>query len=191
MRLVLAVIVTCVVASTGLAVTYGVAAPRIAEQERLAEERSLKAVLPDADAFERVEDADVLADAVDAAGQVDVRAIYRATREGAYAGWGVKVASRGYAGPVQIVIGLDSDGKVAGVTILAHGETPGLGTRVFEDPAFMGGFASLVSGFDDEDVRALDVIAGSTKSSNAVRNGVAAAGRVYAEVLAVAGGGAR
>lgn len=48
LRLVVPVLVTCIVAAAGLAVTYTVTEPKIAEQDRLAEERSLQAVLPDA-----------------------------------------------------------------------------------------------------------------------------------------------
>ena len=51
LKLILPVLVTCVVAATGLSLTYTLTAPKIAEQDRLAEERSLKAVLPEADAF--------------------------------------------------------------------------------------------------------------------------------------------
>jgi Na+-translocating ferredoxin:NAD+ oxidoreductase RnfG subunit len=66
-RLVLAVLVTCLAAATGLSLTYAVTAPRIAEQDRLAEERSLQAVLPTADDFEMMEDSTLLEASVAAA----------------------------------------------------------------------------------------------------------------------------
>jgi hypothetical protein len=61
---------------------------------------------------------------------------------------------------------------------------------VLTEKPFLEQFAELPGGFADADVRALDVISGSTKSSNGVRNGVAAAGRVYADVLSAQEGGA-
>jgi len=182
-RLVLPVLITCIVAAAGLAVTYSITAPKIAEQDRLAEERSLQTVLPDA-AFTCLEESRIKADTDAAAAPVDVIDTFYATIDGEYAGWALKVSSRGYGGPMVVVIGLDTSGSVTGATILTHNETPGLGTKVISDSWFLEQFPTLEAGFDDADVRALDAISGSTKSSNGVRNAVAAAGRVYTEVLA-------
>jgi electron transport complex protein RnfG len=186
-----AVIVTCVVAATGLSLTYGVTAPLIAEQDRLAEERSLKAALPDADGFEELEDTALLAEAVLVADPADLKGIYRASGDGGQIGWAIRLASRGYGGPMQLVIGLDTSGLVTGVSILSHNETPGLGTKVMTESWFIEQFGTLPAGFGDADVRALDSISGSTRSANGVRNGVAAAGRVFSAVLAGQEGGAQ
>lgn len=191
LKLIAAVLITCVVAATGLTLTYEVAAPRIAEQNRLAEERSLKAVLPDADGFEMLEDAAVLERATAVADPADLAAIYRATEQGAASGWAIKLSSRGYGGPMQLVIGLDGSGLVTGVSILTMNETPGLGTKVMTEAWFMEQFSTLPGGFTDADVRGLDSISGVTRSSSGIKNGVAAAGRIYAAVLANGEGGAQ
>ncbi len=188
LRLVVPVLVTCIVAAAGLAVTYKVTEPKIAEQDRLAEERSLQAVLPDA-TFTCLESSRIQDDIDAAAGPVDVLDTFHAAIDGKHAGWAVKVASRGYGGPMVVVIGLDTSGSVSGVTILSHNETPGLGTKVITDEWFLEQFPTLEAGFTDADVRNLDAISGTTKSSNGVRNGVAAAGRVYTEVLSGLGEG--
>lgn len=190
LRLVISVLVTCLVAASGLAVTYALTAPRIAEQDRLAEERSLQAVLADADSFETVDDAELLAAANEAADPVQINGIYRAKDGDTQVGWAVRLASRGYGGPMQLVIGLDTSGSVTGVSILTQNETPGLGTKVLSEKWFLEQFKELSGGFTDSDVRSLDVIAGSTRSSNGIRNGVAAAGRVYGTVLSEQEGGA-
>jgi electron transport complex protein RnfG len=190
-RLVIAVLVACVSAALGLSLTYAATAPRIAEQDRLAEERSLQAVMPDADDFEKVADAALLEAAAAAAGPTDLKDVYLASEAGAHAGWAIKLASRGYGGPMQLVIGLDTSGSVTGVSILSMNETPGLGTKVLTESWFIEQFVTLPAGFDDADVRALDSISGSTRSANGVRNGVAAAGRVYAAVLSGEEGGAQ
>ncbi|MBN2247853.1 MAG: FMN-binding protein [Coriobacteriia bacterium] len=182
LRLVIPVLVTCVLAAAGLAATYAVTAPKIAEQDRLAEERSLQAVLPDA-TFTCLEDSRIQADVDAVAAPVDVLDTFYATADGAHAGWALKVSSRGYGGPMVVVIGLDTSGSVTGVTILSHNETPGLGTKVITETWFLEQFPDLEAGFGDADVRALDTISGSTKSSNGVRNAVAGAGRVFSEVL--------
>lgn len=189
LKLIVPVLVTCVVAATGLSLTYTVTAPRIAEQDRLAEERSLKAVLPDADEFGCVEDTAVIDQAQAAADPVKIIDMFQATVDGEPIGWAVKVSSRGYGGPMVLVIGLDTSGSVTGVSILSMNETPGLGTKVQTEPWFLEQFGGLEAGFTDSDVRALDAISGSTRSSNGVRNGVAAAGRVYESVLSEMEGG--
>ena len=191
LRLVVAVLVACVAAATGLSLTYAATAPRIAEQDRLAEERSLQAVLPDADDFALVEDAAMFDAAAAAADPADLKDIFRASAGGEHVGWAIKLASRGYGGPMQLVIGLDTSGLVTGVSILAMNETPGLGTKVLTEKWFMEQFYTLPAGFGDADVRQLDSISGSTRSANGIRNGVAAAGRIHAAVLADGEGGAQ
>jgi len=183
MKLIVPVLVTCVVAATGLSLTYSLTAPKIAEQDRLAEERSLKAVLPEADAFGCIEDTAVIEQAQAVADPVQIIDMFQATEGGKPIGWAVKVSSRGYGGPMIVVVGLDTSGSTTGVSILSMNETPGLGTKVQTEPWFLEQFIGLPGGYTDGDVRALDAISGSTRSSNGIRNAVAAAGRVYAEIL--------
>ncbi|MDZ4063897.1 MAG: FMN-binding protein [Coriobacteriia bacterium] len=181
-RMVVSVFVTCVVAAAGLAVTYQLTAERIAEQARLAEERALQAVLPDATEFTPVDD-DVLSAAVRAAGETRVDAVFAGKSASGEVGWGVKVAPRGYGGPMRMVVGLDRDGLVTGVSVITHNETPGLGSNVVTDPDFMGQFVGWDGTDIDKAAKALDAISGATKSSYGVRKGVLAAGHIYAEVL--------
>jgi electron transport complex protein RnfG len=184
LTLVLAVAITCIVAASGLSVTYAVTKDRIADQDRKAQEDSLKSALPDAASFEEVTDAQILADAWSAAGDVQVNGIFSALDgDGRPVGWGLRLGSRGYGGYAQLVIGLDSSGSVTGVSVLSHGETPGLGTKVMGNPEYLGLFETLESGFTSRDVRAIDSIAGATKSSRAVQHAVDAAGTIYADVL--------
>lgn len=186
--LVLAVAVTCVVAAAGLGVTYGVTKDRIAEQDRLAQESSLKSALPDAAGFEQVTDPDVLDAAQSAAGEVKVGGVFAALDgSGNEIGWGLRIGSRGYGGYVQLVIGLDRSGKVTGVSVLSHNETPGLGTKVLENKDLLAKFTELPAGFALKDVRKIDGIAGATKSSMAVKHGVEAAGSIYESVLSKGG----
>jgi electron transport complex protein RnfG len=41
-----------------------------------------------------------------------------------------KVAERGYAGDIQVLMAVDMDGRTLGVRILKHSETPGLGDKI-------------------------------------------------------------
>ena len=56
--------------------------------------------------------------------------IYRARKEGVVKAALFKVAERGYAGEIQILMAVDSDGKTLGVRVLKHSETPGLGDKI-------------------------------------------------------------
>ncbi len=110
-RLIAAVLMTCVVAAGSLAATYVMTAPRIAAQERAAEERALKAVLPGALEFVPVDGA-VLSRCRDVSGRADVSGVYIASgQDGAQVGWGIKIASRGYGGPILLVMGWIRTGK--------------------------------------------------------------------------------
>ena len=42
----------------------------------------------------------------------------------------VVTARDGYAGPIRLLVGVDTEGLVTGVHVLEHRETPGLGDRV-------------------------------------------------------------
>ncbi len=182
-RMVLAVLVTCLVSATALTFTYEATRGRIAEQEKVAEERALRAVLSSADSFEAMETS-VLERALDVSGGVPVAGIWRAIgTDGGFAGFAIRCAPRGYGGPMQMVVGLDRDGKVSGVSIIKHNETPGLGTKIMTEPTFLQQFMGWDAFAIDVAARGYDAISGATKSAHAVRAGVVAAGRVYQQVL--------
>ena len=186
--LILAVVVTCVVAAAGLAATYAVTKDRIAEQDLLAQESSLKSAMPDGESFEEVTDEAVLSAATAAAGDVQVNGVFVALDDaGEEIGWGLRLGSRGYGGYAQLVIGLDTSGSVTGVSVLSHGETPGLGTKVVENDEFLAQFTQLPAAYTAKDVKAIDGISGATKSSRAVKNAVTAAGAIYSDVLSKGG----
>ena len=188
-RLVAAVVITCMAASLGLGATYGATRELIVEQERLAEERSLRDVLPNAEEFERVEDEDTVARAQEAAGEDVFVSLYRAfDADGGIVGWGVRVQPRGYGGPIQMAVGLERDGKVSGVSIITMNETPGLGTKI-ADEGFLAQYTQWSAESVETDAKGMDAITGATKSSNGVRKGVLAAGHVYQEVLIGLDGG--
>lgn len=183
LNMIASVLVTCIVAAAALAFTYQITYQRIIDQEQAAERAALQAVAPDATEFERADE--LLEPASEAAGKVPVDAIFRAfDGSGEQIGWNIKVAPRGYAGPVTMVVGLDRFGTVLGVSIVTMNETPGLGTKITTTPGWIGQFEGWDSTALDASIRSFDAIAGATRSSSAVRNGVVAACEVYNEVFA-------
>jgi electron transport complex protein RnfG len=51
----------------------------------------------------------------------------------------IAVAPGGYAGPIEILVGVDTAGVVTGIEIVKHAETPGLGSKI-TTPLFKGQF---------------------------------------------------
>lgn len=177
LSMVVAVFLTCMISATALTFTYEATRGRIEAQVRAAEERALRAALPDADTFEVLDD-EAVQRAADAAGETPVVGIWRGVdADGGIAGLAVRCAPRGYGGPMQMVVGVDRDGKVTGVSIITQNETPGLGTKVMTDPAFLAQFLGWETAKVEERARAYDAISGATKSSAGVRAGVVAAGK--------------
>lgn len=51
----------------------------------------------------------------------------------------IAVAPGGYAGPIEVLVGVDTAGVVTGIEIVKHAETPGLGSKI-ATPLFRGQF---------------------------------------------------
>ena len=182
-RMVGTVFITCLLSATALAFTYEATRDRIAAQERIAEQRALSAVLASGERFERLED-DILAKAEEHADKTPVTGAWRAYgADDAFVGFAIRLSPRGYGGPVHMVVGLDRDGKVAGVNIVQHRETPGLGTKIITEQWFGEQFIGWSPAELSADLDAYDTIKGATKSADAVRDGIVAAINVYDGVL--------
>ncbi|MHA7817037.1 MAG: electron transport complex subunit RsxG [Pseudohaliea sp.] len=105
---------------------------RIADQQRAAEERALLEIVP-RDAHDNALLDDTLPAPVgdDKLKLAEPRPIYRARRDGRVET--VLVPARapdGYSGAIDLVVGVNRGGTVAGVRVLEHRETPGLGDKV-------------------------------------------------------------
>jgi len=56
--------------------------------------------------------------------------VYRATKDGKVTGVAYEIYGSGYAGEIKLMLGVDAEGNVLGVRVLAHKETPGLGDKI-------------------------------------------------------------
>ena len=75
-------------------------------------------------------DNDFLKDTVDLEKDGKTVTFYRARKDGVAKAALFKVAERGYAGEIQVLMAVDSDGHTLGVRVLKHSETPGLGDKI-------------------------------------------------------------
>ena len=108
----------------------------------------------------------------------NIRAVYKAEN-----GFVVEVATRGYAGEVTMLVAVSLDGKVMGLVVTDLAETPGLGTQVLTDHAFLAqflgtdgdvtvgtgedAFSSATGESSDSDVY-VDGVSGATVTSKAI-----------------------
>ena len=169
----LILVLTLITAGAGLILSLVEAVTRepIAEQRRLETLRALQAVLPPADNSPD-EDTVQLLMGQDKRGRDVFRTFFRGRKENELSGVAFKVvAPDGYSGNITVMVGVDSEGTVAGIEILSHMETPGLGDKIVL-PAFKGIFVG--KNLENADWRVkkdggeFDQITGATISPRAV-----------------------
>lgn len=86
-------------------------------------------------------------------------------------GKAIAVSPRGYGGPIEMMVGIDEKGKISGVKILSHRETPGLGANIVK-PKFLEQFKGKTLKDPIEPKKDIDAVTGATISSRAVCAGV-------------------
>ncbi|MFZ3018433.1 MAG: electron transport complex subunit RsxG [Gallionella sp.] len=73
---------------------------------------------------------DLLKDTVTLPGKEGDVLVYRARRAGKVEAVVYRVTGHGYAGNILCVMGVSREGKILGVRVLSHKETPGLGDKI-------------------------------------------------------------
>jgi Na+-translocating ferredoxin:NAD+ oxidoreductase subunit G len=111
-----------------LALVAGLTRERIADNEQAWIKQRLDALIaPDS------HDNDLLADSIavtapDLLGSAQPVRIYRARRGGAPVAAVIRpIAPDGYRGPIELLVAIGQDGRLIGVQVIRHEETPGLG----------------------------------------------------------------
>jgi Na+-translocating ferredoxin:NAD+ oxidoreductase RnfG subunit len=121
------------------------------------------------------------------AGDPTVIRIYAAER--IPLGWGLRTSPAadrmiGYQGPTDAVIGFDTDGRVAGVAVLASYDNEPYVGYVRDDEAFRGVYRGMtfeeVAGLDADDT-GVEGVSGATMTSQAVARGIVAAAGQHAD----------
>ncbi|MCP5204655.1 MAG: electron transport complex subunit RsxG [Pseudomonadales bacterium] len=112
--------------------TYLLTRDRIALEKRHAEERALLEIVP-RDRHDNSMLDDVIPVGPAAAGLklAEDKRIYLARQNGEVVTAIIPVtAPDGYTGAIDLVVGVNRDGSIAGVRVLSHRETPGLGDKI-------------------------------------------------------------
>lgn len=170
----------CLVVAALLGGVNAVTADRIDAINLANTEASLKAVAETADEFSEAALTDAMTSAASAQG-AKVTEAYEVKAGGERIGYAFKMVASGSQGNIEMIVGVDADNAVTGVSIVSNKETAGIGSKVMDNNAlpsgtkvldqFIGksGAGSLVVG------KTVDAISGATVSSKGVTKGVNAA----------------
>jgi electron transport complex protein RnfG len=188
-KLTVTLLITCVVVAGLLGGVNAITKDKIAEINWNKTVEAMKAVVadPEATTFSDALPNTPEMEAACLAGGATLQSVYEVQVDGAPAGYAIKVSATGSQGAIEMMVGVDGEGVVTGVSIVKHSETSGIGTKVADnEPTASGvGVLSQFEGMSAADgtltVGAnVDAISGATVSSRGVTGGVNAA-------LAVAG----
>lgn len=179
--------VVCLVVTAALAFTYSSTENVIEERGRIEAENARREVFSSAETFEAVDNIEDLTKAKPELSPV--KNAYRGLKDDSIVGYVFTVAVKGYGGDMEIMVGIDTSGKITGVKIGENNETPGLGSKAAEEPfrSQLEGIApkeplSVVKG-SAEKPEEIEAISGATITSRAVVKGVQAAVDMWAELV--------
>lgn len=141
-KMVVVLLVICT--TSGVVLSYvneATKAPREYQYIKFVQEPSIKAVLSDYD-NDPVKERIKLAVGEDEEGNPIELVVFPAKKGGETQAIAYSAAAKGYHDLIEVMVGVDPEGKLTGISIMTHTETPGLGARIVE-PDFTDQFAGL------------------------------------------------
>ena len=141
-KMVVVLLVICT--TSGVVLSYvneATKAPREYQYIKFVQEPSIKAVLNDYD-NDPVKERIKLAVGEDEEGNPIELVVFPAKKGGETQAIAYSAAAKGYHDLIEVMVGVDPEGKLTGISIMTHTETPGLGARIVE-PDFTDQFAGL------------------------------------------------
>ena len=173
--------VIALVVAALLGVVNNVTKDKIAEQDAENTRIAMSAVAPEGSEFgDKMDISDAVAAAASAQGGKIVE-MYPMTNGGADAGYVVKVSASGSQGTITMMVGVDANKAITGISVISHSETSGIGTKVVGnepnsagEPVLdqfigMSGAGSLVVG------KNITAVSGATVSTTGITMGANAA----------------
>lgn len=133
---------------------YVITKEPIEKQAILEKNIAMKEILPDAESFELVE--------VDIEEGSIINEVNKGLKGNEIIGYAIKVSPKGFGGLIQLMVGIGVDGKLGGIKVLSHAETPGLGANA-TNPEFSGQYK------DKETASELVVVKTGASKSNEIQ----------------------
>lgn len=172
-KLTLTLLGICAVVALLLGVVNSVTEPIIVEIQAEKTAAAMSQVLP-ADEYQKVETT-----------YPNVTAMNKAMSVGEQIGYVVEVATNGFGGAMSMVVGVDMDGAVTGVSVTDNSETANIGTKVVNDQTVLDRFIGMSHADGKITVNSgtnrFDGVSGATVSSKGVTAGVNTALAAVAE----------
>ena len=173
--------VIALVVAALLGVVNNVTKDKIAEQDAENTRIAMSAVAPEGSEFgDKIEVTDdMVAAAATQSGKI--LELYPVTNGGAEAGYVMKISASGSQGTIVMMVGVDANKAITGISVVSHAETSGIGTKVVGNETntagvpvldqFVGlsGAGSLVVGSN------ITAISGATVSTKGITMGANAA----------------
>ena len=166
LRLALTLLLITALAAAALAYVNSITKDAIAENQMAKTRKALAEVLPGAEKMDIIDN-----------GSGIVKAVYAPDASSAVQGWAVLVApGSGFGGEIRMMVGISQEGKITGISIITHGETPGLGAVAAAQTPAGENFRDSFTGDSGElTLDEIDALSGATITSKAVLEGVNAA----------------
>lgn len=162
----------CTIVTLALALTNYATKDVISEQTRIQEESARREVFSEAENFEEIEELDSII-GITSENRL-VKKAFKCLKAEEVIGRVYSIENKGYGGTISIAVGIDNSGKTTGVKIISLSETPGLGSKVQDEP-----FISQLIGISPKEAltvvkgggpkeEEIDAVSGATISSKAV-----------------------
>lgn len=172
----MAIVLTAICAVSGLALAgvHSVTKDPIEYQKiKFVQEPSVKAVLAGFD-NDPIKDRFKVPAGKDKKGRDVFKTVFPAKKGGKIIALALDGSGKGFNGNIGVMVGFEPDGKLTGISIMSHGETPGIGSKI-EQPGFTGQF----KGKPVSDPASVDAISGATYSTKGVFAAVKQAAKFF------------
>ena len=165
-KITMSLVVIFVVAGVIMAAVFAKTAPIMAAAQKREKEEALKRLMP-------------VAQTIKEAGKWEPfgkhAEYYDALKDGKTVGYIASTYGKGYSSYISILVAVDPSVRVEKISILGHGETPGLGDEIEQKyflKRFEGKSLDQLVVVKTEGTDKIQAISGATISSRAVTNGV-------------------
>jgi electron transport complex protein RnfG len=182
------VVLAAICACSGLVLSFTNKATQAQRENQLlkfVKGPSIQAVLSDYDYDnDPIQDRMALPMGKDKDGNPLEKTIFLAKKDGQVTAVAYASSGSGYGGEIEVMVGLSLDGKLTGISVMTHSETPGLGARITET-VFTEQFRGLPleGGVQlSSDGGAIDGVSGASFSSKGVISAINAAMKLFPKV---------
>ena len=178
------VVLTAICSASALVLSYANQATKGQREYQLlkyVKEPSIKAVLSGYD-NDPIKDRVTMELGKDDKGKPVQKNIFPAKSGGQVIALAYDSVATGYNGPVEVMVGIDNEGKLTGVSVMTHSETPGLGAMAKDEPAFVSqfkGYSINEPAKVTNDGGQVNAMSGATITSRAVCAAATEAGGIY------------